>query len=758
MSEIMDEKIKDMFEKDSTPLVTLQNLIDTESSFRIPVSQRGYVWDTKYESVFQDKSLKDCNQDNFTDQVDLLTKDKKKFNKLQNGQLDYFWEDILRIVKNKQPYYMGMMSLEPITQGKENSLTGKGYYVIDGQQRLTTCAILLNVIKTKQTTLKLGYSDCNQTYQNVLDTILGSNSNVIPNNLYFQRLSIARSFFLWKVKSLTDEEKETLEDVLLNFLKFNILFCDNSNSLIVFETLNNRGQELTKLEILKNRTYFLLDKIDNDAGNIKDIERQLRSCWSNIFDNLGVANSLNGLKKSAIPDESFLQAFWIIEQGNVFSKSQTEVLNDLFNMFNLTGIDPKTNQKIKASKLITVLKRMENFSLGWKEFFNCEITNSDGEFTKDLKRYLNKLCRLTSDIHIQACIIGIYLSDIVKEKDKNILQIFNFLEQYLFCVQFLYSNNVDFSFLVSTVSELYHTKIEEDRDKGIKASYIILKSLIELITDVDPNNKQKDQSTKLKNLLTFENLSNWLQTIKKKRGGFYSWKGCNYYLYERNLADHGQKTTPITICEWIDIPNSIEHIYPQTPKAEYWGYAFINGNIDDSYYGKIYPKNFKGVEFDNSKMINSLGNLIPLSVKNNSSAKNKPYPYKKDEIYTKKGSNTSEELAKKLQQWNIFTLAKRNLEMFKWILKRWTTFTLNIKWSNISIEYKNDFFKNGWKSLLEFDEKSINENNELFKLEIILLDFFKEDFNGQKKKNIIKSMIFDARYKNQLDKFLDKLP
>lgn len=97
----------------------LQSLtkIFNESFFRIPDFQRGYSW--------------------------------------EKGQLQDFWGDLNNLKENKI-HYTGLLTVEPIQRDKIESLEKwhddiwlferglEAFYLIDGQQRLTTSIILIN--------------------------------------------------------------------------------------------------------------------------------------------------------------------------------------------------------------------------------------------------------------------------------------------------------------------------------------------------------------------------------------------------------------------------------------------------------------------------------------------------------------------------------------------------------------------------------------------------------------------------------------
>lgn len=96
-------------------LISFSELFD-KRMMRIPDYQRGYAW--------------------------------------REDQLEDFWNDIKDLTEDKS-HYTGMISLKKFTESEENNsedaklFKEKGYvpfYVVDGQQRLTTFIILLKCI------------------------------------------------------------------------------------------------------------------------------------------------------------------------------------------------------------------------------------------------------------------------------------------------------------------------------------------------------------------------------------------------------------------------------------------------------------------------------------------------------------------------------------------------------------------------------------------------------------------------------------
>lgn len=99
-----------------TELTSLSDLFN-RCIYRIPDYQRGYAWEGK--------------------------------------EIQDFWDD-LEILSNNRLHYGGVITLEPVEESVYEKWTQdtwlferrniKPYYVVDGQQRLTTAMILLSVI------------------------------------------------------------------------------------------------------------------------------------------------------------------------------------------------------------------------------------------------------------------------------------------------------------------------------------------------------------------------------------------------------------------------------------------------------------------------------------------------------------------------------------------------------------------------------------------------------------------------------------
>lgn len=277
--------------------LTLQS-IASERLFEVPDYQRPYAWETK--------------------------------------QLADLWDDLDLMSSNR--HYAGTLVLrqygDPLLTNTGTSLTRCD--VVDGQQRLTTCFLLLDLLRRRFEALD--HEDAKETAYllrttygviNVAgskrpkldladelrdfwrDSILGNQSIGLPALVAGQRrLLEAREFFDAKlnelVSGLDDEEALHRLQVLnaritsgLRFLVYDV--GDLSDVGVIFETLNERGKRLNDLEKIKNYLLYLARTLPDQRGS--SLSELINSTWSKVFRHLaGVPGD---------QEDTVLRAHWL---------------------------------------------------------------------------------------------------------------------------------------------------------------------------------------------------------------------------------------------------------------------------------------------------------------------------------------------------------------------------------------------------------------------------------------------------------------
>lgn len=246
----------------------------------VPAYQRSYSWSTKSKSA----AVRDVAAD--------------------KQQVVEFWDDLHSSFTNKISYFLGTVVL---AGSGEDGLGRKS--VIDGQQRLATASLLLAAIRNRY---RAGgeLDDANATQQEFLGKydkrarsdlpklILNSedrdyyqrhvirNETLVPINFSQRLLGEAYEYLQGKVDDFATShgtnwqaklgELETWLDESVQVVA--IVVATEADAFMIFETLNDRGADLTIADLLKN---FLFSQ----AGTRLD---EVQAGWLATLSNLGI--------------------------------------------------------------------------------------------------------------------------------------------------------------------------------------------------------------------------------------------------------------------------------------------------------------------------------------------------------------------------------------------------------------------------------------------------------------------------------------
>lgn len=249
-------------------------------------------------------------------------------------QLGDFWDDVILA---KGDFFFG----STVTWVSEKrDLFNDTYSIIDGQQRLTTSAILLSVVRDAFNEVAAKYVDVDDFDANVATSqalttqkylmakdddgkshpVLRrpeemfyeviQNPNAIPSGVKWngsaKRIGEARSFFETKViaaiKELTPHgQVEYLKSIRSNALKARIIqveLASEEDGFLVFETLNTRGADLRLSDLVKNllirggaadaedrkavagRWDRLVDRVQLDRVSVDVVDRFIWQSWN----------------------------------------------------------------------------------------------------------------------------------------------------------------------------------------------------------------------------------------------------------------------------------------------------------------------------------------------------------------------------------------------------------------------------------------------------------------------------------------------
>ncbi len=385
--------------------------------------------------------------------------------------------------------------------------------------------------------------------------------------------------------------------------------------------------------------------LDNEADNNIANHDETVVKYTKIWDFLNILESkfikldvldINGFKTKNNPIKEEFQ-----KEYSRIVKNTAEGLDDFYNT--TCCLEENVEYAIEeipklAAENYTYYNMIEDYATtisdSIKSYFH--ILNPDkNDFSDEVNKWLSKLNILGCDefMHVLFPIFNKYH----KKNDTDIIEILKYIENYLFVSRFCSLKNTrlqkhDFY----TLGEYYN---ENNNLTMLKSS------LFELIYN------KKNKIEKFKSTSFILKINELFEEKKEEYGnGYYDWSGLKYVLYEYELHLQAKKAKKVY---WDDVnKESIEHIYPQTPKDKTW--------IDD--FSKLTTVKQK------NRYRHSLGNLLLLSKRDNSKVSNKPFKDKK-EIFSS-GSSSEIEVSK-YEKWTTKEIDERSEKILNFMNDRW---------------------------------------------------------------------------------------
>ncbi|GAA8117905.1 hypothetical protein Kazakh3194_13490 [Helicobacter pylori] len=226
--------------------------------FEIPSYQRGYAW--------QDRQLKD------------------------------FWNDLEHVSKlGNQFHYMHSLTLRET----ENELESSAFEIIDGQQRLATSLILLSLLAkitqhkdpkysliNLEPILSYKYYGLNEAFRAIMEE--EKDLEAFKTSFYAKNLIDAYEFFQEKIRNLPNTTLNKLLDALTKKMLFSVVELNDNriDPFSSFETINNRGKDLSTLELLKNRLHFVAHKICDEKEELENLQKKINDTYTRIYHDL----------------------------------------------------------------------------------------------------------------------------------------------------------------------------------------------------------------------------------------------------------------------------------------------------------------------------------------------------------------------------------------------------------------------------------------------------------------------------------------
>ncbi|MCR3906660.1 MAG: DUF262 domain-containing HNH endonuclease family protein [Tenericutes bacterium] len=604
-----------------------------------------------------------------------------------------FWDDLTRLNETNN-HYVGVLTLEPVSKDTYqswnndiwliNSKSYTPYYVVDGQQRLTTSVILIKAITTVAREKKIGmlnFTSIEEIERKFLyETLPGTNSvsflfcyekenpsfNYLSNYIFFDQkivnntgdetiytsnLSEAKEFFIERLLKLDKKDLESIYKKISQRFLFNIYqISEDIDVFVTFETMNNRGKPLSYLELLKNRLIYISTLLTNCPDeNKRKIREDINDCWKDIYHYLGKN------KNNKLQDDEFLDAHFSIYtykkevmedylKRNLLFRRYDEVVYQSKILLSAYFVPSLIGSEIGISEISTYIKSLKNSIAKWYMIHNP----SESYFNGDIQEYLGKLRYISyrnrtiralsrrSNFDLPKVFTLLMLT---KEKDsKKMLKFLVSLERLLFITScfsgFYYAVDIENTSLTQTLEDYKKDAI----------------TIEDVITKFDKVSQVFTSSDNIKTLVKYYS----------KEGFYDSQFNIKYFMYEYEFELMKRSKTGVMkldIEEYFSKDNNtIEHIYPKNARDNYWTNLF-------STYSTAHKKIIR----------NSLGNLVAVSGLKNDKLGNSSFRMKIDNgnnFGFKYGSYSEIELTQ-YTDWSIKEIKKRGILLVDFLQKRW---------------------------------------------------------------------------------------
>ncbi|GAA7436232.1 hypothetical protein ID1000_14310 [Helicobacter pylori] len=187
-------------------------------------------------------------------------------------------------------HYMHSLTLRE----SENEFENSAFEIIDGQQRLAASLILLGLLaKTTQhkdpkyslinlePVLSYKYYGLNEAFRAIAEE--EKDLERFQTSFYAKNLIDAYAFFKEKISDTPVETLEGMFDALIKKMLFSVVELNDNriDPFSSFETINNRGKDLSTLELFKNRLHFVVHKICNKKKSEK-LQQEINDTYTRI--------------------------------------------------------------------------------------------------------------------------------------------------------------------------------------------------------------------------------------------------------------------------------------------------------------------------------------------------------------------------------------------------------------------------------------------------------------------------------------------
>lgn len=505
--------------------------------FRIPDYQRGYAWEKRH------------------------------------------WNDLiedLELLPLGRTHYTGTLVVRHAGESKFRDENGQSYEifdVIDGQQRLTTVVLFLDAIhdemnrlgqtrlaeglkrmyltvldRNEQPHTKLSLNrDCQEFfYNNVLGFAPTVGGPVIRSH---QKLLGAHQRIEEYLAEQRTQQGETYPDWLNELYEkvtqgLTVLLYEVESEMdagVIFETMNDRGKELTDLEKVKNHLLYLASKLDLDDPH--DLGQRINQAWNRIFEEL-MASGLGDDEN----ESQLLRVHWLMTvDATPQNWLRYTSIKERFNLRKYHGRHPQLLEDLKD-----YLKSLADAATAYCDIHDPRRAGAfndiaDASSRAQIVAASEKLVRLGTRTTFLPLLIAVRL----KAKDGGI----TYLQAVQMCENFDFRVYQWIRARASAAQSAFFRLGRQFYENP--ASERLVASISRLVLDYCPDVR-------------------FIERFQRETEDWYHWQGLKYFLYEYELHLAVETREPVRM-QWSDLwdtkRDTIEHILPQTPTRD-WREAF----------------------------------------------------------------------------------------------------------------------------------------------------------------------------------------
>ncbi|WP_187906912.1 DUF262 domain-containing protein [Helicobacter pylori] len=572
-------------------LLNLDGVIE-KGVFEIPSYQRGYAW--------------------------------------QERQLEDFWNDLEHVSKlGDKFHYMYSLTL----RGLENEFESSAFEIIDGQQRLATSLILLSLLAkitqnkdpkysliNLEPVLSYKYYGLSEAFRAIMEE--EKDLERFQTSFYAKNLIDAYEFFQEKISDTPVETLEKMFDALIKKMLFSVVELNDNriDPFSSFETINNRGKDLSTLELLKNRLHFVAHKIC-DEEDLENLQQEINDTYTRIY------HDLRFFKDDHL--ESFLKHFVAYYYGEN-SKFKERLLDTAFDAHK--KYDDLYDEYEKINDLLLYLSYSSKV---WYFLHTLDDEELRIEITPKMRDLLGKMQHLNalSDNAFLPLLLSLFTIQLAVRSGserhyttQELEGLLEYLERFGFLVYGVAGKSTAKNEWIGLAFRAFQAYREGEGN-------IIIEDLPKL--EKSFFNRQNNSGLEL--------LEEYIHS-KKNTEKWYQWgKALNYLLYEYELYHN-----PETTLNFDSSLESIEHILPQKP--------------DQGYSAK--EKNWA----KSPNIVHALGNLLLIAKNANSSLSNKPFEEKRKQYL--KGSYSEKEVAKNAS-FGVVEIQQRSEKLLDFLIVRY---------------------------------------------------------------------------------------